>query len=423
MQLFNRLVKTKAGYYKYSWAEILLVTAVFTKELGTRSAFGIDFDFIGYPFFILYFIIYLRRIIGYNAAPVSLFIYFTVSSVVSIIVLNLSLDGFFKQIIPIIVILSVSFTVLKYRSIIMVFELYVKFTFWTAMFGIVQVLLSYLGVFVLTASVGRLDSIAYEPSHYAALLLPALVYTFFNQRRYKMHFFVMLFALILTYNLTAYLVFLAIFTFVTVHPLYVLVTVPVGYYIFFNILPDFSRNFNIRFSDTLATLSGEKDILTSSIEVNATTLSFYSNYEVAKYTLTYNPLSGGGIGGHEEMYYRHFENTSFVSNYYYGLNAKGAHSLSIRVLSELGIVGSILYIYLLLKNLILFKKGVHYTIAIACVSHFLCKFFKLGGYIDYGTPFFFTILILNARSFRALQPQKLKRARRSNHPVPVQPAS
>jgi hypothetical protein len=234
---------------------------------------------------------------------------------------------------------------------------------------------------------------------------------------------VMLVALLFTFNLTAYLVFLAIFTIASVHPLYVLVTIPLAYYMFFYMLPNFSKDFSARFYDTYDTFSGRKSILNSRLDVNSTTLSFYSNFEVAKYTLNQSPLFGSGLGGHEEMYYRRFANSPFQSNYYYGLNAKAAHSLSIRILSELGLIGAVLYVYTLVRSIIFSGKGIYYAISLSCISHFLCKFFKLGGYIDYGTPFYFTILILNARAYFASQLQKSAVTKSGDRIVPVQPAS
>jgi O-antigen ligase len=127
----------------------------------------------------------------------------------------------------------------------------------------------------------------------------------------------------------------------------------------------------------------------------------FSNLDVAFYTIKQSLLTGSGLGGHEEMYYRRFEYDSFRYNYYYGLNAKSAHSLSIRILSEFGILGFGLYLFTLIKNVMFFKSKVPKAIALACLSHFLCKTLKLGGYIDYGTPFFLCMLILNARYFQS----------------------
>jgi hypothetical protein len=392
---------------------------VFTKEIGSRNDFGVDFDYISYPFFIFYFLFHIARIVRQNAAPRALFLYLIASSIISIVALNLPADGFLKQILPIIIIVSVCFTVLTKSNIHQIFLLYVDITVLTAIFGIVQVILSFNGIQFMIKEPGRLDSIAYEPSHYAAILMPALVYTYLNIKEYFISFLIMLAALLLTFNLTCYIVFLAVFTFATFNPIYVLITVPLAYYLSFYVLPNFSANFYHRFNDTYSTLSGQKDVFGSTTYINTTTLSFYSNFEAAKYSLSKNPLIGSGLGGHEEMYYRRFANTAFQYNFDYGVNAKSGHSLSIRILSELGLVGFILYLYMIIKNLIFVRKGLYYAISLSCVSHFLCKTFKLGGYIDYGTPFFFTILVLNARAFFAVYPKHGTDRQPRRSPLPV----
>jgi hypothetical protein len=421
--VLKQIFRAREGYYKYTWSEIFLVISVFTKELGTRNDFGIDFDYLGYPFYIIYFFFHIAKILRENAAPRSLFLYLTASSIFSIIVLNIPPDGFLKQIIPIFVIMTVSFTVLTKSNINKVFILYVHVTLLTAIFGIIQVILSFNGIQILIKEPGRLDSIAYEPSHYASILMPALIYTYVKFRDYMFHFFVMLAALILTFNLTCYLVFVSLFTFATFHPLYVLITVPIGYYLLFSFLPNFSKNFSSRFNDTYTTMTTGRDIYGMYTYINTTTLSLFSNFEVAKYTLSKNFLTGSGLGGHEQMYYRRFSGTAFQYNINYAINAKSAHSLSIRILSELGIVGSILYVYMIVKNLLFIRKGLYYAISLACISHFLCKTFKLGGYIDYGTPFFFTILVLNARAFMAANPKTTERGATKNRSIPVHEAS
>jgi O-antigen ligase len=125
----------------------------------------------------------------------------------------------------------------------------------------------------------------------------------------------------------------------------------------------------------------------------------YSNLIVAQENVKNNPLTGSGLGGNEETYYRLYSNSPFRLNYYYGLNAKSAHSLTIRIISELGILGFLLYLFTLIKNLFLMDRGVFRAISLACLSHFLCKTFKLGGIIDYGTPFFFAMLIINGLNY------------------------
>jgi len=386
--------------YVCSIPELLLVIAVFTKELGSRNLAGIDFDYIGYPFFILYFIYHLREMVMSGTVPWGMYIYLSISSIFSIFFLGLQWGGFLKQIFPIVIIFSVNFFIIRKYDWRNVFKLYVKFAFYSAIFGIIQWILSVNGIQVLIKIPGRLDSISYEPSHYASILIPALVYCFFYFKEYKNYFFVMLTALILTFNLTGYLVFTLILCLVYVSPVYFIISIPVLYYLIFEVFVDINENFNRRILETLAVFKGNINVLNSTLDANGTTVSMYSNLMVAQENIKNNPLTGSGLGGNEETYYRLYRNTPFRFNYYYHLNAKSAHSLTIRVISELGLIGIFLYVFTIIRNLFLFDKGMFRAISLACLSHFLCKTFKLGGIIDYGTPFFFAMLIINGIQYR-----------------------
>lgn len=393
-------VKDRLTGYRFNFSEILLVIAVFTKEIGTIRLFGVDFDMIGYPFFILYFLINFYRIIVSRSVPHKLFAYLIISSLFSILLLNLGYANFLKQLIPILLIFAVNFFIIDRSDLPSIFRLYVKVTYYTAIFGIIQVILStFAGIEILIKQHGRLDSISYEPSHYAAILLPAMIYCFFHFRTYKRYFIVMLIALILTLNLTGYIVFLTVISFAYLNPVYIAISIPFLYFLIFNVLQDFNLNFYRRITDTIDVFSGKSDVLGLNTSANGTTISFYSNLMVAISAVKMNFLTGCGLGGHEEMYYKVYSNSIFRFNYYYELNAKSGHSLSIRILSEFGILGLFLYVYTIIKNLVLLDNGIYKSISLACLSHFLCKTLKLGGYIDYGTPFFFAILILTHKAY------------------------
>ena len=384
----------------YSFPEFMLIVAVFSKEIASKNILGIDFDLISYTFYILYFVSHLPQVLSSKRVPYLLFFYVIVSSMISILTIGLAFGGFIKQFMPILIILSTTFYLITRENIVRLFHLYCVVAYITAIFGIIQVLLSFGGINILIKIPGKLDSIAYEPSHYAAILLPALIFAFFNFRKYKKMVIVMLIALVLTFNVTGYVVFLVILSIAFVNPVYIVISIPVIYLVIFNLLPTINPYFKMRFMHSLDVLQQKKDILRRGLTVNGTTLSFFSNLEVAFYSLKQNFITGCGLGGHEEVYFKRFENTSFRYNYYYGLNAKSAHSLTIRVLSEFGLLGIVLYVFTLIKSVLFFPSGTSRAMALACLSHFLCKTLKLGGYIDYGTPFFFSILILNAHFFQ-----------------------
>ena len=403
--LFLRSVPvSETKLYMASFAEVLLVFSVFTKEIASSRIFGIDFDFVAYTFAIGYFIYNFRSLIATAAVPWKLFLYFILSSLFSIIFLNLGYGGFLKQIIPIIIIYAVNFHVIWKYDWHYVFRLYVKFAFFSAVFGIIQVLLSFQGIDVLIKIPGRLDSISYEPSHYASILLPALIFTFFHYKEYKTYFLTMLLALILTFNLTGYLTFLLVLSIAYVNIIYLIVSVPLLYYLVFHVFVNFNENFNTRIVETQEVFSGNLTVLSRDVDANGTTTSLYSNLVVAQDNLKHWNIIGSGVGGHEEMYHRFYKNSPFVYNWYYGLNAPSAHSLTIRVFSELGIAGLIFYVVSIAKRVILLDKGKFRSISLACLSHFISKSFKLGGIIDYGTPFFVAMLCLNFWQFKYKNP-------------------
>lgn len=390
----------EGNVYVSSFAETILVFCVFTKEIASRRIAGVDIDLFNYPFCILYFIFFLTRIIKKPAVPWKMYLYIILSSLFSIFFLSLAYGGFLKQIIPVVIIFSVNFVIIEDYDWRNIFRLYVKVAYLSAIFGIVQVAVSYVGIDLLIQQPGRLDSIAYEPSHYAAILVPALVFTFFHFGEYKRMFFVMLVALILTYNLTGYLSFLLVIGFAYINPIYIVVTIPVLYYLVFHVFPNFNENFSKRITETLEVFRGDTKVLNTKVAANGTTISLYSNLMVAENNVKHNFLTGAGLGGHNETYFRFYSNSFFRLNYYFGLNSQSGHCLTIRILSEFGILGFILYLITLIRRLIFMDNGIFRSISFACFSHFICKSFKLGGYIDYGTPFFFAMLLINFKEFK-----------------------
>ncbi|WP_126972568.1 hypothetical protein [Gynurincola endophyticus] len=383
-----------------SFPEFFLVLSVFSKELFSSRFMGADIDWFAYLFASVYFVLNLGRVFLVKNAFTNLFLYILATSLLSIFIFDYSFGGFLKQFIAVFIIYSVNIIVLTRSSYQHVFELYIRFAFYSAIFGIIQyVLFHTVNINILMGPHGRLDSIAYEPSHYAAILIPALIYTFFNFKRFKREFMIMIIALILTFNLTSYLTFLIIIAFSYLNPLYIIFTVPVLYYVIFGYLADFNENFSMRISDTVSVFKGDINILNSTIEANGTTVSMYSNLNVALENVRKLNFIGSGMGGNEEAYYNLYANTMFRYNYFYGLNANAGHSLTIRIFSEFGVIGLLIYLYTIIRRVV-FMNGQHKIIALACSSHFLVKTFKLGAYIDYGTPFFIAMLFVNYLDFR-----------------------
>lgn len=391
----------KSGVLPYSktyhFTAIMVIIAIFSREIGKGSLGGLDIDWISYPIYVaFFFVLILTQRWVLDKFLVYFFSLLLLSGLFSKFFLGLSLLPFFKQFLPIVLIYTIVSYVIKRNHIQYLFELYVRGAVISAVLGIIQLILKLVGIRFLTEFTWlNIDSVAEEPSHYAAILLPAVVYTLIHIKRFRGEFFLLFLTLVFTFNLTAYAVFglMVIIIFRKIY--YLLLVLPVltamGIYIY-NLDP----LIKFRVNETV------KFLITQDLKnTHGTPLSFFSNLQVALYTIKLNPLWGSGLGGHEEMYYRYFTDHPFsYLDYLFGLNAKSAHSLSIRVLSEIGLLGLALFVFNLFKPFFIKSQTVYYGIALAGLSHFLCKTLKLGNYFDLGTPFFFLMIVYAYKEYK-----------------------
>lgn len=368
----------------------LLPITVFTKELGMLSLGGIQFDMLSYPFFMLTFTVFLlSNRITFRISEVLIFGYIVVIGLINIVGYDLQIKPFLKQFFPIIIIYFSIKTILLNNNIKDIFNRYLELALIVAFIGILQILLKLVGINFLTPLAGfYIDSVALEPSHYVLIILPAVVY-YIEYKNYNWKFLVLFSTIILTFKVTALVsivVYIILRNFKKIKKQFLLGSIAVGIFLFIvNQVPEFADRF-------YSVLGFFEDSKISNVQ-NLTTFSFVSNLQVASGNFLRTYGFGIGLGGHEEMYYRHMTKDIFLS-YYYGINAASAHSLTIRIFSELGLIG--IFIYLISFYKVMQIKSIEYSaIAWASLSYFIVKSFKLGGYFDYGS-LFFLLLILTA---------------------------
>lgn len=364
------------------------VFSVFTKEIGSSIVFGIEFDFIGYTFFILYFI---ERILTKRLMLTRDYLFVVLCLLVihffQVLLWQANYLGVLKQLVPILIIYTALFDIMQRCFVEGIFKLYVKLAYYSAVFGLIQFAFKFANINLLSHGYMRLDSVAYEPSHYASILIPSLLYTTVYFKSYKKEFFVQLLALFLTFSLTSYVVYGTVILIALNQVQYLFLLIPLSFFVYINFIYS-NTEFSYRIDGVMNFLkTGDMT------GIHGTPLSFATNMRVAIESIKHNVFFGSGLGGHESKYFEVIEKTDISYGYLYGLNAKSAHSLSIRVISELGLVGFVWYVYIMIRNFFLVLSVEERTITVACVSHFLCKTMKLGGYFDYGTPFFFLMLV------------------------------
>ena len=382
------------------WFVIMSVFTVFTRGLTGVNAAGISIDYVAYPFFMLAFVVTLfkfklsTRVIIVTVLIGMVSLYATLSA-------NYGFGRFLKYFGPIVLIYFTLFHILRTYPVQVIFELYVEMAFISAIIGLFQFVLKALtGIRFLTVFDDlAVDSVAGEPSHYAVILMPALIYTTIHWNRYRTKCLIMFLAMLLTLKLTSYVTFFLTLLIAYFQLSYLIFLVPIMIYLYYTfILTNSEYTFRIFpvFNYITAGILPEKHLL------HGTPLSFISNLQTALYCLSKSPLIGVGFGGHEKAYFEVFTRSNFPGiDYLYGLNSKSGHSLLIRMISETGLIGITIYIITLLRNLIVSRRfPIHRAIAIGCLSHFIGKSIKLGSYIDYGTPFFFVMMIINLNQYR-----------------------
>jgi hypothetical protein len=385
------------------WGKLLPLT-IFTKEIGMVNLGGIQFDIISYPFFMVAFSIFLLTgKLSINKKESIIFLWILVAGVVIDIIMNLPLILFFKQYIPIILMyFSVKYILLS-NNPIYVFERYIDYAVIAAVIGVVQLMLKPMGILFLTDYAGFfIDSVALEPSHYVVMILPAVLYLYLK-KEFTWKFWVLFITVLFTFKLTALLSIIVFFIIVNLRQYwkFLIITIPIVYagIYFVNTIPEFSDRVNAAF--VYVEGGNLQDVR------NMTTFSFFSNFDVATNNFINTYGLGVGLGGHETTYLRNFD-FHLVRDSWYGLNYKSAHALTIRIISELGILGFFIFFMLFYKSLKIKDTG-YKAVALSSLGHFIAKSFKLGSYFDYGTIFFLVMIIVLIK----LDKKKRKEKKRS----------
>lgn len=295
---------------------------------------------------------------------------------------------------------------------------YRKVSFWVAGFGLAQFALSLVGMMILMKAKGRLDSICYEPSHYAIAIAPALYLSvrdtinigLFKNVKGNLENLVIIASSLATLSLTALAILAFCIVLVTANSrtlLLFLGFVATCGYLAFNshLLPDIIR-------ERVDALSEVAEGDTNAFNVqNLTVFSAATNLEVATSSVAKGRVLGNGFGGHVSAYSEHIAEQGYQLDYREGTNAVSGHSLVIRIFSEFGIAGILAYLFWILKSLRSRGDSQNPWWTMSGV-YFFGRIFKLGGYFEVGMPLFFLApLIFNVAPKKRLRRPILTRRR------------
>lgn len=267
---------------------------------------------------------------------------------------------------------GILFTAITYYNVIRVFKFdagrifnyYLVLAFWVALHGVLDNLLHIGGIHLTKALPDgpfqyREYGIMGEPFYLAMAITPAIVYyTCYFKRTWhtaKFKYLVLLACYLVTYSSTAVIgIGLAAFFSLYINDFFnlrrnriifaPLFLAPVALLVFY--LIENVDLINKRYNDTTSLfLSPEIDVKEAG-KSNSSTFALYSNYVIARDSFLDNPLFGSGLGSHPLIYEKTFLKY-FPPDYLKGYGAQNqqdANSRFIRLMSETGLVGLLLFL-------------------------------------------------------------------------------
>ena len=406
--------------------EILAMLCIFSVFLDKAIRGGLPFDlYYYYPIFILFLIAqfsHFKRIFlpprwfNWSVLLISIvsFLVTTINGIVGFELLKQFIGIFFTSIVYFNVFHVFNFQIKR------VFDVYLKFSFYVAAFGIINNMLHLGGIHITKQlSTGtffyREVSIMGEPFYLTLALTPALIFYIINIKQLWMPYKRQISTILICYLLTFSSIAVAGLSLGILIALYLndffslksnrLAILPILIIPFFFLVSYFINNIdllNARFYDTTKLFLSSQIMVEEAGKANSSTFALYSNYVIARDSFFKNPLFGSGLGSHPIIYYETFI-SYFPSRYlsmYGAQNQQDANSKFLRLLSETGLLGLSLFLVAYFKFLIPKKRirtteekylaSINYAIF---VYIFLCLI-RNGNYINIGFfLFFFTYYI------------------------------
>ena len=228
----------------------------------------------------------------------------------------------------------------------------------------------------------RFMSIFKEPAHYVVVVLPACYY--YLKTRKIFLFLIMLGTIILSNSSLGYIgsALMFIVPNLTLNRIkYLLFTLPFIYIAFFYVYNEYEF-LKVRVDDTIETLKAVKTGKFKE-ETNLSSYALLSNIYIAKENFLDHPF-GSGMGSHLFMHTNVYGTTMRPPDYLkqqnlQNSNATDANSLFTRMVSELGILGLLIIVFLLYKSSVCFKhKELIFSQGI--FIYFLLKLIRDGHY-------------------------------------------
>lgn len=368
----------------------------------------------------LFFIFLKKRRIFLKKKFLFLFLIIVIYSLIILTKNSYSYGKMLQQSIVCGVIILSYFNLFKYYSLKKIWNTYMKmgiiFSYLAILQGIVYYLIQ-VNIFIKPYNIWGLEksyilaekliqvtSIAGEPGMFAQVLLPAVIFTLekiLKRKKIRLNDIVILIAYLWTFTAIA---FFSLGVYGIIKFMILLKDKQLKNILIFILILGIG---SVLILSKIKTEAIERKIIESFNSIlNFDTLNYYklnlssfalfSNIKAAINSNNY--FLGNGFGSIEEVYYRYF---LLKDHTFYGWNATDGYSLLVRIFSEFGIVGIILIVFYVLRNINLNKKEYYMrTINLSALLGIISYFIRGGSYFMQGTIIFFLFLIFTKKPKR-----------------------
>lgn len=254
----------------------------------------------------------------------------------------------------------------------------------------------------------RVNSVFGEPTYLAATISAAFfvaVYNLFRGETYglsRKQSLVIIIVYILSFSglgqvgIFLTLIFLGI-SFGLVR--YIIVIIPV-ILISFNFLYKNVNDFKTRFDSTFDLFIENKEFELG--KTHGSSFILYNNYHVALTNFKSNFLFGTGVGSHPTAFEK-YSLAKGIKVYGFNLNSADANSMFLRLMSETGLFGLLIFLIIVVKCYV--KRDInhlsyHWLISNSILIMILLNLFRQGHYFLNGFPFFVILYYYNSVSYR-----------------------
>lgn len=185
---------------------------------------------------------------------------------------------------------------------------------------------------------------------------------------------------------------------------YILLAIPIGIFLF-NLLYANIPDFRARYDSLISLFETGKFVLG---KTHGSSFILYNNFNVAFENFKGNFMFGTGIGSHPVA----FEKYSLAKDivvYGFNLNSADANSMFLRLVSETGLFGVLIFFVIIVKCYVPRNKDdetFHWLVSNAILVMILLNMFRQGHYFLNGFPFFVLLYVYNSFAYNEYLEEK-----------------